>query len=44
MVKTIKLNKDVYDKVKQISMETGMPMTQVINMLCNQWGKDVKIN
>lgn len=44
MVKTIKLNKAVYDKVKQISTETGMPMTQVINMLCNKWNKDAKTN
>ncbi len=37
----IKLKKVVYDKLKSISLELDMPMTQIINMLINDW---IKVN
>ena len=36
----IRLGKEVYDKLKSISTELDMPMSQVINMMLNQWIKD----
>lgn len=36
----IKLTKAVYEKLNSIAKELGMPKTQVINMLLNQWIKD----
>jgi len=36
----IKLSKEVYAKVTEISKRLSMPRTQVINMLVTQWLKD----
>jgi len=35
----VKLSKEVYNKLKSVSKELDMPMTQVINMLLNEWIK-----
>jgi len=33
----VKIQKKVYDKLKQMSIELDMPMAQCINMLVTQW-------
>lgn len=35
----VKLSKEVYNKLKSVANELNMPMTQVINMLLNDWIK-----
>jgi len=36
----VKLTKEVHAKLKSISEELNMPMSQVVNMLINNWIKD----
>lgn len=38
----VKLSKEVYEKLKSVANRLDMPMTQVINMLLNQWLKENK--
>ena len=38
----IKLSKEVYAKLKEMSDKLNMPMAQCINMLVSQWLKDNK--
>ncbi len=38
----IKLSKEVYQKLKDVANRLDMPMTQVINMLLNEWLKNNK--
>lgn len=35
----VKLSKEVYAKLTEISKRLSMPRTQVINMLVNEWLK-----
>lgn len=38
----VKITKEVHAKLKQMSKELNMPMSQCINMLVSQWLKDLK--
>jgi len=38
----IKVTDKTHKKLKEISEELGMPMSQIIAMFCNQWIKDNK--
>lgn len=38
----IKVTKEIHTKLKQMSKELNMPMSQCINMLVTQWLKDNK--
>ena len=40
----IKVTKEIHAKLKQMSKELNMPMSQCINMLVTQWLKDNKCN
>lgn len=38
----VKLTKEVHQKLKEMSKELNMPMSQCINMLVSKWLKDNK--
>lgn len=38
----VKLTKQVHAKLKEMSIELNMPMSQCVNMLVTQWLKDNK--
>ena len=38
----VNLSKPIYDKLTELSKELGMPRTQVINMLINEWKHNKK--
>jgi antitoxin component of RelBE/YafQ-DinJ toxin-antitoxin module len=38
----VKVTKEIHAKLKQMSKELNMPMSQCINMLVTQWLKDNK--
>ena len=38
----VKITKEVHAKLKRMSNELNMPMSQCINMLVSQWLKDLK--
>ena len=38
----VKLTKEVHQKLKEMSKELNMPMSQCINMLVSKWLQDTK--
>lgn len=38
----VKLTKEIHSKLKQMSEQLNMPMSQCVNMLVTQWLKDNK--
>lgn len=38
----VKLTKEIHSKLKQMSEQLSMPMSQCVNMLVTQWLKDNK--
>ena len=42
LISLVKLTKEVHQKLKEMSKELNMPMSQCINMLVSKWLKDNK--